>query len=145
MEEVSRDGEYGEYSVISYNEEGEPTNPFYEDKMELIPGCTSSGIDTAKAVGATPPHRTLYDHPDYNDVRRSNVVEKCIFCEHRVKKGELPYCVEACPSGARIFGDIKNPKSEVAMLLKKHKPTVLKPGEGTKPNVYYIRDYGVRG
>jgi Fe-S-cluster-containing dehydrogenase component len=61
-----------------------------------------------------------------------------------VRKGELPYCVEACPAGARVFGDIKNTKSEVSMLLKKHKPTVLKPGEGTKPNVYYIRDYGVR-
>ncbi len=145
MEEVKRDGGYGEYSVISYNEEDEPTHPFYKDAKPLIPGCTSSGIDTARAVGATPPDRMLFDHPEYEDVRRSNVVEKCVFCDHRVKKGELPYCVESCPANARIFGDINDSKSEVSILLKKYKGTVLKPEEGTKPNVHYIREYGVNG
>ena len=145
MEEVKRDGGYGEYSVISYNEEGEETHPFFKDSRELIPGCTSSGIDTARAVKATPPHRTLYDHPEYEDVRRSNIVEKCIFCDHRIKKNELPFCVEACPAAARIFGDASDPASEVAVLLKKHKGAVLKPEEGTKPNVHYIKDYGVKG
>lgn len=144
MEEVKRDGEYGEYSVISYNEEDEPTNPFYKNNKPLIPGCTSSGLDTAEAYKATPPHRTKYTDPDYEDVRRSNVVEKCIFCRHRVVKGKLPYCVVSCPAGARIFGDRNDQKSEVAQLLKKHKGTVLKPGEGTNPNVFYIRDYSAK-
>ncbi len=144
LEEVTKDGEYGEYSVISYNEEDQPTQPFFKENKPLIPGCTSSGIDTARAYRATPPHRTNYNDPDYEDVRRSNVVEKCIFCRHLVVQGELPYCVDSCPAGARIFGDRNDPKSEVAQLLKKHKGTVLKPDEGTKPNVYYIRDYGVK-
>ena len=144
MEEVARDGEYGEYSVISYNEEDKPTHPFYKNNKPLIPGCTSSGLDTATAYKATPPHRTKYSDPDYKDVRRSNVVEKCIFCRHRVVKGELPYCVVSCPAEARIFGDINDQKSEVAQLLKKHKNTVLKPGEGTNPNVFYIRDYSAK-
>jgi Fe-S-cluster-containing dehydrogenase component len=143
-EEVKRDGEYGEYSVISYNEEGKPTQPFFADTTEMIKGCTSSGAEIAKKAGDTPPHRTRYSHPDYEDVRRPHVVEKCIFCEHRVKKGELPYCVVACPATARIFGDLEDPKSEVAQLLKNHKHFVLKPDEGTSPNVYYIREYGVR-
>jgi Fe-S-cluster-containing dehydrogenase component len=144
MEEVKRDGEYGEYSVISYNEEGKPTQPFFADTTEMIKGCTSSGAEIAKKAGDTPPHRTRYSHPDYEDVRRPHVVEKCIFCEHRVKKGELPYCVVACPATARIFGDLEDPKSEVAQLLKSHKHVVRKPEEGTSPNVYYIREYGVR-
>lgn len=143
-EEVARDGEYGEYSVISYNDEGEPYEAFYEDSRELIPGCTSSGVETAKAARATPPHRNKYNHPDYEDVRRSGIVEKCIFCAHRVANGEQPYCVVSCPSGARIFGDKEDPNSEVAKLLKKHKGTVLKPAEGTKPNVFYIREYSAR-
>ena len=144
MEEVMKDGASGEYSVISYNEEGEPTHPFYKNSKELIPGCTSSGVDTARVARATPPHRTQYSHPDYEDVRRSNVVEKCIFCDHRVKHGLEPYCVSSCPANARIFGDKNDPESEVAQLLKKNKGTVLKPNEGTKPNVFYIRDYSAR-
>jgi len=144
MEEVAKDGAHGQYSVISYNDEGEPYNPFYEDTRELISGCTSSGLDTARAGGETPPTRNRYDHPDYQDVRRSNIVEKCILCEHRVKKGELPYCVVSCPADARIFGDRDDPKSDVAKLLKTHKHFVLKQEQGTKPNVYYIREYSAR-
>lgn len=144
MEEVAKDGAHGEYSVISYNDEDEPYNPFFTDKKELIPDCTSSGAAIALASGATPPYRTKFHDPDYKDVRRDNVIEKCFFCRHRVVKGKLPYCVDSCPSGARIFGDKTDPKSEVAKLLNKHKSSVLKPKEGTEPNVFYIRDYSVK-
>ncbi|MHB1348792.1 MAG: 4Fe-4S dicluster domain-containing protein [Desulfobulbus sp.] len=144
MEEVKRDGAYGEYSVISYNAEGEPYETFYADKTELIKDGTTSGAEIAARAGADPPHRTRYNHPDYEDVRRANIVEKCIFCAHRVVKGELPYCVVSCPAGARIFGDRSDPNSEVAKLLAKHKPSVLKPEAGTEPNVFYIREYSVR-
>ena len=34
--------------------------------------------------------------------------------------------------------------SSVAQLLKKHKATVLKPEQGTNPNVFYIREYSAR-
>jgi Fe-S-cluster-containing dehydrogenase component len=134
----------GETSVISYNAEGEPYETFYDDKTELIKDGTMSGAGIVKQAGDNPPHRTRYAHPDYQDVRRSNITEKCIFCDHRLKKGELPYCVVSCPAGARIFGDRNDPNSEVAKLLAKHKSTVLKPEEGTKPNVFYIRNYSVR-
>jgi Fe-S-cluster-containing dehydrogenase component len=80
----------------------------------------------------------------YDDTRREGVSEKCIFCDHRIKNGELPYCVVACPSGARIFGDIDDSSSEVAKLSKKYKTTVLKPEAGTKPNVYYIRSFKIK-
>lgn len=130
----------GETSVISYNEDGKPYEPFYDDKSEMIPGCTMSPAEMA-AKTDNPPHRTRYDHPDYQDVRRNNITEKCIFCEHRVKKGELPNCVVACPAKARTFGDISDKNSEVAQLVKKYKGTVLKPEKGTKPNVYYIRSF----
>lgn len=127
-------------SVISYNEDGKPYNPIYADKTEMIPGCTTSGAELA-AKGGNPPNRNAFDHPDYQDVRRNNITEKCIFCEHIIKKGGLPNCVVACPSKARTFGDIADKNSKIAMLVSYYKGTVLKPEKGTKPNVFYIRSY----
>ena len=144
MEEVARDGSAGEYSVISYNEEGKPPQLFYTETSELIQGCSTSGAEQAKLAGTNPPHETVYFHPDYESVRRDNIVEKCILCDHRLKVGKEPYCVVSCPSGARVVGDIQNPESDVYKLLRKHKAFVLKEEEGTSPNVYYIRDYGPR-
>jgi Fe-S-cluster-containing dehydrogenase component len=114
------------------------------DKTELIKDVTTSGAEIAAKAGDNPPHRTRYAHPSYEDVRRSNITEKCLFCDHRLKNGELPYCVVSCPAGARIFGDRNDPNSDVAKLIAKYKSTVLKPEEGTEPNVFYIRDYGLR-
>lgn len=144
MEEVEKDGASGEYSVISYNEEGEPVHPFFRNKAELITGCSTSGAELASLTGEIPPHKTVYSHPDFDSVRRDNVVEKCILCDHRLKNNLLPACVEACPSGARVFGDLQDSGSEAAQLLKKHDSFVLKEDEGTKPNVHYIREYSAR-
>ena len=66
------------------------------------------------------------------------VVDKCTFCIHRVKKGMVPACVQACVSGARVFGDMNDPKSEVAKLAAKETLTVLRPELGTSPSVSYI-------
>ena len=74
-------------------------------------------------------------------MRKKGIVEKCIFCEHRVENFEQPYCVDACPSGARVFGDLDDANSEIRRLLRKYRGTVLKPGAGTRPNVYYIRNF----
>jgi len=138
------------YSVISFNDLSDEIHPFYKDTKEAIPGCTASGAEVSRKAGDMPPHRTLYKHSDYADVREKGKVEKCTFCEHRVLNNELPYCVEACPAKARIFGDLSDANSEASQLIKKHKAAqlknnkgkLLKPGEkGAKPNVFYIRSY----
>lgn len=138
------------YSVISFNDSADEVHPFYRSTQELLPGCTTSGAEIVKKAGNLPPHRTLYSHSDYVSVREKGKVEKCIFCEHRVLKGELPYCVVVCPAKARIFGDAADAQSEASQLLKKYKAVtlknnkgeLLKPGQkGTRPNVYYIRSF----
>jgi Fe-S-cluster-containing dehydrogenase component len=129
------------YSVISVNDGVAEPHAFYRDSTEIIKGCSASGAETAKAAGDVPPHRNNYSHPEYASVRKKGISEKCIFCEHRVNKGELPNCVVTCPARARIFGDLNDPGSETAKLLKAHKGVRLKDEKGTKPNVAYIRNF----
>jgi Fe-S-cluster-containing dehydrogenase component len=69
---------------------------------------------------------------------QSGVADKCTWCYHRITKGIKPACVEACPVGARIFGDLNDPESEVTKILAKERVQVLKPDLGTEPKLKYI-------
>jgi Fe-S-cluster-containing dehydrogenase component len=64
--------------------------------------------------------------------------DKCTWCYHRVKKGKLPACVEACPTGARKFGDLNDPKSEVSKILRHGTWSVLQPEMHTGPTCFYV-------
>ena len=66
------------------------------------------------------------------------VVDKCTWCYHRIRRGLVPACVEVCPVGARIFGDLRDPASNLKSILAKKRTYVLKPELGTEPKVYYI-------
>lgn len=70
----------------------------------------------------------------------TNTADKCTFCTHRLEAGLLPACVESCVGGARIFGDLLDPDSQVSRLIKQHQQDikVLKPKSGTRPQVFYI-------
>lgn len=70
----------------------------------------------------------------------TKTADKCTFCEHRLEVGLLPACVDSCVGGARIIGDLADPKSTVRELFEKHKAElkVLKPEAGTEPYVFYI-------
>jgi Fe-S-cluster-containing dehydrogenase component len=70
--------------------------------------------------------------------RERGVVEKCTFCEERLARGQLPACVEACPSGAMTFGDLQEVGSPVRRLLEENFAIRRKPGLGTQPEVYYL-------
>ncbi len=53
--------------------------------------------------------------------RGKGCVESCTFCVQRVDRDEQPACVEACNKqghGAMIFGDLKDPESELNKALK---------------------------
>ena len=53
-----------------------------------------------------------------NRIRPIGVVEKCTFCLQRSRNGRYPACLEACPTGARKFGNIRDPNSEVRQILE---------------------------
>ncbi len=68
----------------------------------------------------------------------ANVVDKCTFCYHRLKEGKLPACVETCPTGARVFGDLDDPNSEVSKLARESvRGTPFGPMPRSEPRVYY--------
>lgn len=77
------------------------------------------------------PYEVRYVHPD-------GYVDKCTFCLHRVTQGRDPACVSVCPTGALVFGDLDEPRSRVAHLLRTRSHKVLKPEEGTRPMVYFL-------
>ncbi|MHC5047327.1 MAG: 4Fe-4S dicluster domain-containing protein [Planctomycetota bacterium] len=75
-----------------------------------------------------------------NRPRTVGVMEKCTFCLHRTREGRLPACLEACPTGARKFGNVLDPTSEVAQILRKKRVFVLKEDVGTMPRFFYYFD-----
>lgn len=77
-------------------------------------------------------------NPDF-PTRMRGVVEKCNFCGERLALGKEPACVEACKgTGAIIFGDLNDAKSEIRQILDKEFTIQRKPTLGTKPSVFYI-------
>lgn len=69
---------------------------------------------------------------------KAGVVEKCTFCVQRTRNGQTTACTEACPVGARKFGDLNDPESEVSILLKTRRVWRLKEEYGTEPMIWYV-------
>lgn len=79
------------------------------------------------------------------------VALKCDFCLDRISSGmeegltpgecleATPFCVVACPTEARTFGDLDDPESEVSKIIEERDGFQLKAYEGIEPAVYYVR------
>jgi molybdopterin-containing oxidoreductase family iron-sulfur binding subunit len=93
-------------------------------------------------------------NPDVS-LRPRGVVEKCTFCHHRLIRARerakaegrplgpedyLPACVESCPAGAMVFGDLDDPASEVARLASGPRAFRSMEELGTEPKVIYLRE-----
>ena len=72
-----------------------------------------------------------------NRIRPAGVVEKCHLCLHRTRAGQYPACLEACPTGARKFGNLADPDSDVSHILRTKSVFVLKKELGTVPRFFY--------
>jgi Fe-S-cluster-containing dehydrogenase component len=69
---------------------------------------------------------------------KEGVVEKCTFCVQRSRNGQTTACTEACPVGARKFGDLNDPNSDVSVLLKTRRAFRLKEELGSEPMIWYV-------
>ncbi len=68
-----------------------------------------------------------FGHPRFDS--ETKTVVKCDFCINRLRKGQQPACVEACPTGALRFGTLDELMREVA----KEKAEQLISGLGAAP------------
>ncbi len=75
-----------------------------------------------------------------NRIRPAGVVEKCHFCLHRTREGKNPACMEVCPTGARVFGDLNDPESEIRYIISNKRTYILKEEAGTIPAFFYYFD-----
>jgi len=75
-----------------------------------------------------------------NRPRQKGVMEKCTFCLQRTRVGRMPACLEVCPTGSRKFGNVLDPDSEVAYILRHKRVYVLKEDVGTIPRFFYYFD-----
>ncbi|ADU38567.1 4Fe-4S dicluster domain-containing protein [Variovorax paradoxus] len=72
------------------------------------------------------------------------VMTKCTLCVDRIydellpKEDRKPACVKACPTGARLFGDVKDPDSEVSKAIRERGGYQLMPEWETNPANQYL-------
>lgn len=92
-------------------------------------------------------------NPDVT-VRTKGIIEKCTFCVQRINRarreaslqgrpmadGDVsPACVQACPTNALVFGDLRDPQSRVAKLAESERGYTLLENVGTDPGVIYLK------
>jgi tetrathionate reductase subunit B len=107
-----------------------PVGSTYQTKDGVVVIDHDSCVGCAYCIQACPYGARFWDS-------KFLCANKCDFCYHRITKGLQPACVLACPTGTRVFGDLKDPDSPVYQALHSEKGTMLKRHLGTEPKVYY--------
>jgi Fe-S-cluster-containing dehydrogenase component len=83
-----------------------------------------------------------YGAREFDEERK--VMSKCTLCVDRIYDESIaeaqrkPSCVIACPSNARLFGDIHDPESVVSKAITERAGYQLMPEWGTQPANHYL-------
>ncbi len=95
-------------------------------------------IDPVKARGQKQllracPYRVIY----WNEEKQ--LPQKCTLCAHLLDGGwKEPRCVEVCPTGALIFGDLDDPNSEISRIIASGETETMHPEYGLDEKVRYL-------
>jgi Fe-S-cluster-containing dehydrogenase component len=146
--------------TIGGTQPGTPAGTYPNLKMDFLPK-TCMHCDDAPCIGACP-EQAIFKREDgivlikdsectgcglcieecpygaINLHEGKNVIEKCDLCYERVDDGEVPFCVYCCETRAMHFGDLNDPESTVACMIKEKKAYNLLPEKKTKPAVFYF-------
>lgn len=107
-----------------------PTSALFRRDDGIVDFDTSSCIGCKSCMQACP-YDALYIDP------QENTAQKCNYCVHRVEVGLEPACVVVCPEQAIIAGDIDDPTTRIAQMIKMDELSQRAPEQGTKPNLWY--------
>jgi len=83
-----------------------------------------------------------YGAREFDEQQR--VMKKCTLCVDRIydtsmaENDRKPACVTACPTSARLFGDILDPESAVSQAIRESGGYPLMPEWGTQPSNHYL-------
>jgi tetrathionate reductase subunit B len=127
-----------------------PTNCMHCDEPPCIEVCPSGAtfkdmntglvlVDQEACIGCGLCVEACPYDARYLDPRRG-VVDKCNACRARLERGEQPACVTTCLGGARLFGDLNDPATEVSLALAKSGGSQRLVTDETDPgpNIYYL-------
>jgi Fe-S-cluster-containing dehydrogenase component len=107
-----------------------PTQAMYRRPDGIVDFDKSICIG-CKACIAACPYDAIFINPE------DNSAEKCNMCAHRLDVGLEPACVTVCPTEAILVGDLNDPESKVAKIVKREAVTVRRPEKGTRPGMFY--------
>lgn len=95
-------------------------------------------IDPRKAVG----QKQIVDACPYRVIEwnaKAQLPQKCNMCAHLLDSGDkAPRCVESCPTGAIVFGDLDDDASELSQILKRQEAQKLCPEFSLEEKVVYL-------
>ncbi|QFU24760.1 4Fe-4S dicluster domain-containing protein [Shewanella eurypsychrophilus] len=111
-----------------------PTGAAYIDKETGIVAVNEDRCVGCQYCIAACPYQVRFINPE------TKAADKCDFCQQtQLSQGLQPACVQACPTRALVFGNIKDPTSELVKLLKSKPSYREKVDLGTRPKLFHIQ------
>ncbi|WP_035340085.1 MULTISPECIES: 4Fe-4S dicluster domain-containing protein [unclassified Dickeya] len=110
-----------------------PTGASFKDALTGIVDVNDKRCVGCRYCIAACPYHVRFINPT------TNTADKCNFCrETNLAAGKKPACVEICPTKALVFGDLNDPESDIAKMIKNNPIYRSKVYLGTGPNLYRI-------
>ena len=108
-----------------------PTGASYRTEDGVVPVDAEKCIGCKYCMAACPYQARIVQES-------TGVVEKCRFCWENGEPGNPPACVGTCISGARVFGDLDDPESDISKAIAQYHAQPLA-SNLTASKIYYVR------